>query len=889
MTPPLLDQLIRDLPSPESASRFFTQLSERDPRRAGQLEKHAGAWSDVLTLASYSPLLAATMLQEPSYIDSLTRRRGRSKVEEKGEILESLARFALTNSTVEPNVLFSRFRRREIMRIFLRDIRRLNAVVEVAEEISNVADAVLEHALRVARQEADNRYGVPQERTSAGRSVPADVCIVSLGKLGSKELNYSSDIDLMFIYSDDGNTSGAGSRGSVTNREYFCRVAENVTRMLGKQEGEGAAYRVDMRLRPHGRVGPLALREKEMTRYYLTEARDWERQVLIRSRASAGDASIFRRFMAEVQPAVFASDRDPGVALHAVMRSKELIDENRAGDGTFNVKLGRGGIREIEFIAQALQLAYGGSDRWLRVPHTLISIARLADRGHLTEAERSSLSAAYDFLRRLEHILQMEHGLQTHSLPADEEKLRLLAAKMRLSGINEFRDVLKAHTDAVHAAFERVLGHARDAKRTADNADERAMHVVEKIGTDPVLGDGTTGVAAERSQPDNAVMSPRFASLRMVAGDDPDGIAISDDTPATMDLQNVFDGPDADAPMPDILRSMRREWSGALLAIATADSRRSISTGESRRLQTQLAEASVRFALEASRRRVERSFGVSDLPPPNILALGKLGSGTLDYGSDLDVIVTHPDQDRAGEIYARVVEDVVTILSSMTRDGSLYRIDLRLRPYGASGPNVISVAGLEEYIDRHAAIWELLAYIQFRVLPITPDAPDIEARLRNAIARRAATLDPGAVLEETRRIRTALAAKGTGGRDIDIKYGPGGLLDVYFAVRYLQVLNVAAVPADARDTASKLAALESSGLLGPALAQPLRSGHAFLSELDHNIRLIIARSSRFPSGHAAALEQIADRMGLDSAADLAERLAIEMMEIHLAYEQVLGK
>ena len=193
-----LDSLVKDLPDAESATRFLKQFSERNPSHGAKLLKNDGLLSDCLTLAAYSPLLAATLIQNPEYLWWLNRKRSESSVRNKEELLESLARFALTNSQIEPQVLFARFRRRELLRIFLRDIRRLGTIAEITEEISNLADAILENALRIARQEMDNRFGAPFEFDGKGRTRPSEICIVSLGKLGSKELNYSSDIDLLF-------------------------------------------------------------------------------------------------------------------------------------------------------------------------------------------------------------------------------------------------------------------------------------------------------------------------------------------------------------------------------------------------------------------------------------------------------------------------------------------------------------------------------------------------------------------------------------------------------------------------------------------------------------------------------------------------------------------
>jgi glutamate-ammonia-ligase adenylyltransferase len=231
--------IINDLPDPEAAGRFLSQLEEKHPSAAAKLSKNEPLLSDVLTLAAFSPLLATTMLQHPEYLWWLGRKRGDSGVRGKDDLLESLARFSLTHSQLDPQVIFARFRRRELLRIYLRDIRRLATIAEITEEISNLADAILESALKLARREMDNRFGSPQETDEKGRLRPARSCIAALGKLGSRELNYSSDIDLVFLYSNEGTTSGIGSRGAVTNREYFVKLAEYSTKLVGQQTGEG--------------------------------------------------------------------------------------------------------------------------------------------------------------------------------------------------------------------------------------------------------------------------------------------------------------------------------------------------------------------------------------------------------------------------------------------------------------------------------------------------------------------------------------------------------------------------------------------------------------------------------------------------------------------------
>mgnify|MGYP001199978312 CR=1 FL=1 len=911
-----LDSLVKDLPDAESAARFLKQFTERHPSKITKLQKNEGLLSDALTLASFSPLFAATLIQNPDYLWWLNRKRAESSVRNKEELLESLARFSLTNSQIEPNVLFTRFRRRELLRIFLRDIRRLGTIAEITEEISNLADAILEHALRIARQELDNRFGSPFEIDAKGRKRPSDICIVSLGKLGSKELNYSSDIDLLFIYSAEGSTTGNGCRGEITNREYFVKLAESITKLVGRQTGEGAAYRVDLRLRPHGRVGALALSVKETIRYYQTEARSWERQVLIRSRSSAGKSRLFKIFFDAVENEVFSATEDVATALQNVYRSKEQIDFEHRSDKEFDVKLGRGGIREIEFIAQALQLSYAGKDKWLRAPHTLISISRLADRGLLSETELTGLFEAYDFLRHLEHILQMENGLQTHSLPNDPDKRLFIAKQMRFAELVEFEQALTTNTDNVHRTFVRVFGEnavANVKNASIDTANPGIQHGPENIPENPNILQTQLFASIEKSDIRPELTPERLSVINKIAEVSPKFTELLTAKPL---LLNNLKMPGSTFPERDygaifmealktaddlgtMLAAMRTTWSQLLLEIAVYDIFAILPTKEIKYLQTKLAEASIEIALYATRKEISQRLSVDiKTLPIAVLALGKLGSGTIDYDSDLDLVLIYDDNQPTiisdytnAEFFSRAIEIFVTILSSMTRDGNLYRVDLRLRPHGKNGPSISTKSAFVEYIEREASIWEMLAYVQIRAVSGNIDlAKMAENEIGNTIRSRAGRENPDELRLESKRIRLKLEAQHStdrSGKDIDIKFGAGGLLDVYFVVRYLHLRSKTGDNEVSRSTAAKLEEFHSDGLLSDEDFTSLSEGYAFLSELDHNIRLMIGRVSRLPRSNQSALERIAARMHTGSAAELLERLTVHRLNIRAAFESIL--
>lgn len=937
------EKLIRDLPDPDAAARFLGQLAEQHPSQHAKLLKQDGLLSDVLTLVSFSPLLATTLLQNPDYIAWLGRKRADSGVRSRDELIESLARFALTNSQLDPQVLFARFRRRELLRIFLRDIRRLATIAEITEEISNLADAILETALERARHEIDNRFGHPQEADDKGRFVPSGFCIAALGKLGSKELNYSSDIDLLFIYSAEGKTTG-GSRESVTNREYYVKLAEYITKLVGSPSGEGAAYRVDLRLRPHGSLGALALSAADMIRYFKTEARAWERQVLIRSRSCAGGTEIFKQFLAEVEDLIFSKKQTVETALANVRRSKEKIDQENINRRGFDVKLGRGGIREIEFLAQALQLAYGGKDKWLRVPHTLISLSRLADRKYISKGELSELSSAYEFLRRTEHILQMKNGVQTHTIPDEPDKRGLVARKMCFASAGDFESDLNTATASVSRIFARVFGETPaehtdlDITDVPDRQERTFSHVMASIEkSDIAAGADINTVVLDRL----VNVSPHFAA--MLAANP----QLAVDLP---DPEDEFEPPDYEMIMSAAIDStrdfgrrlaaMRKVWSRLLLELVVRDIFGKLTLAEAKRAQTELAEASIKAALAVVEDELAARYRPHEINLDlGVLALGKLGGRGLDYDSDLDLVMVYFDPRHqiagvsAAEFYARAVELFSTVLSSMTRDGNLYRVDLRLRPFGSKGMTAISIDAFLDYMRDTAAVWEMLAFVKLRAVGGDMSlAANVESETRRIIHERALSVDPSELREETRRVRLALQKqreRPLRGNDIDIKYGSGGMLDIYFAMRYLQLRdNVpdvgewgsrgveesrsggvgesrswvvgesgsGGVEENLRSTVAMLDILErqyreaSSLLYAPTPLLPLsalREGHAFLSALDHELRLTIGRTTRLPISNAAALTTIAERMNLASPADLLEHLTAHRLAIRQAFDDIL--
>ena len=425
----LCDQLELRLPlcaDPDMAlnnlDRFVCEA--RNPLSLGALfERDPESLATLLQIISTSQHLADYLATDPEAFDLLRLTEG-----------EAVSRERLVDDLVsevealdhEPSVLraLRRFKRRETLRIAYGDIIREQPLKTVTTQISYMADAILEAALLAAWQKTTERRGTPQgEEGQSARFV-----VLAMGKLGGTELNYSSDIDLIFLYDVDGKTIG---KRTVTNQEFFEQLGREFVRMLTDVSEMGATYRVDLRLRPEGERGPICISVENALRYYDLRGRTWERQAFIKARVAAGDQALGKGFLKQMQPWIYRrylSTAD----INGIRALKRRIGARaeREGAGARDVKCGNGGIRDIEFVIQFLQLLNGADTPKIRTGNTLEGIARLTEAGCLSDLEGSLLAENYAFLRKIEHRLQIMFDLQTHDTPDDPAEIRKLALRM---------------------------------------------------------------------------------------------------------------------------------------------------------------------------------------------------------------------------------------------------------------------------------------------------------------------------------------------------------------------------------------------------------------------------------------------------------------------------
>lgn len=412
----------------------------------------------LLEIFSTSQYLSDLLIQEPGLFLMVRKTEGRP-----------LARQVLTEELVsdlnrcdkDADVLLAirRFKHRQMLRIAYGDIIRRQSLEIVTQQISYVADAAVEGALRVAGQRLFAKRGTP--RTASGE--PARFTVLALGKLGGRELNYSSDIDLMFLF----DAEGATDQNPIDNAQYFAELGREIVRLLSEQTDQGFAYRVDMRLRPNGQHGPLALSVVDALRYYDTRGRTWERQAFIKARPIAGNIWLGEEFLAQLQPWIYR--RYLGLAdISGIQSLKRKIERSAESSrsGIHNVKTGPGGIRDIEFSIQFLQLLNGGALPVVRTGNTLDAIEKLDATGCLSHQESEILAESYKFLRKIEHRLQIMFDLQTHHFTEDRGELRKLALRMGYSDkpkqtvLEQFEHDFLEKTDLNRRILNHLLHHA---------------------------------------------------------------------------------------------------------------------------------------------------------------------------------------------------------------------------------------------------------------------------------------------------------------------------------------------------------------------------------------------------------------------------------------------
>lgn len=419
----------------------------------------------LLTILSASPYLTTTVVQDVGFLLETFAGDAWRTLQPAEELDAQLADMLDGVSTPDEAMKPLRtFKQQAYLRIAVCDLMRQSGTPAVLERLTDVADLCLQAAHDVCGRKLQARHGRPMLEGSK----PSGFAVIGMGKLGGRDLNFSSDIDLLYVYDA---TDGRTEKDGTSTYEYYPKLARAITDLISRLTPDGQVFRVDLRLRPEGRAGDIANSIEGYRWHYEIQGQAWQRQALLKARCSAGSSEVGGRFLDTIEPFVFYPALDQPLILEDINHMRERIAKAliERGSGDYHVKLGKGGIREIEFIAQGFQLVYAGAQGWPWERSTRRMLADLAEKGYLSDEEASDLDEAYLFLRDLENRIQMTSGHQTHEIPREHAAQAVLAGMMGLSGptLDEreagpgrMLEAYGKHTARVHQVYDRVFHSA---------------------------------------------------------------------------------------------------------------------------------------------------------------------------------------------------------------------------------------------------------------------------------------------------------------------------------------------------------------------------------------------------------------------------------------------
>ncbi|MBP0599173.1 bifunctional [glutamate--ammonia ligase]-adenylyl-L-tyrosine phosphorylase/[glutamate--ammonia-ligase] adenylyltransferase [Herbaspirillum sp. LeCh32-8] len=816
------------------------------------------------------------------------------------------------------NAAMRRLRNLVVCTLIERDLAARADLAEVVGTMTEFADFAVQTHLAALMTEQTALYGMPIGEES-GRE--QEMIVLGMGKLGGGELNVSSDIDLIFVYPEDGDTRAGDGQKQLSNHEFFVRLGKKLIGALAEITEDGFTFRVDMALRPNGNSGPLVASFNMVEEYLVRQGREWERYAWTKARALTGTAEDIAALESISRPFIFRRYLDYGSidalrSMHAQIRAEVKRQEALHPDRSNNVKLGRGGIREIEFASQVFQLIRGGRDPELRDRSTRVTLRTLAAKNLLAPEVVENLLAAYTFLRDLEHRLQYLEDAQTHTLPVSPEDLLLVAQMMGYADSAELLRALDAHRKIVAAQFDAIFNDKQSGESEAETPGVSDSDGLEGL-TDALqlVGFPEADIAEGAKRLHLTWQSPRMQSLpeasrnrlntvinaalpliaalnydqlptlgrlldfleaiarraaylallteyphamkrliRMIGAsgwaatyltqhpilldellDDRNLKAASDWKTFGENCQRQLDTAPGDTERQmDILREAHH---AELFRLLAQDLEGDLSVEKLADELSALADTLVDLTIKAVWQTITQRH--REVPQFAVIAYGKLGGKELGYVSDLDVVFLYDDDDQeAPAHYAKLAQRFITWMTSHTPAGTLFDIDIALRPDGASGLLVSPVSAFEKYQLNAAWIWEHQALTRARFCAGDTAIGERFEALRERVLRQ--PRDYGKLEEEVlsmrRRMRDAHPNRTT---LFDLKHDEGGMIDIEFMVQYLVLRHAPEHPQLTGDIGN-IALLRLAGKLGlidAPLAEEAAGAYRLFRKLQHQIRL----------------------------------------------------
>ncbi|QUD86115.1 bifunctional [glutamine synthetase] adenylyltransferase/[glutamine synthetase]-adenylyl-L-tyrosine phosphorylase [Phenylobacterium montanum] len=964
---PLADQLqpcgpVLDPAAAERALEVLSAAAERDGW-SGRLAQAVPALAPVFAA---SPYLAGLARGRPAMLAQILADPPDQRLE---AILAEPQR--LETAPTESDDVSRRLRELKAETHLLTALADLSGVWDldaVTAALTRFADAALRCALaEAARAEIARGRLLPPSDPARG-PIPGLFCI-AMGKYGAFELNYSSDIDFSVFFDPAALPLGQG----VEPQAEANRLTQAVAELLQARTHHGYVFRVDLRLRPDPSSTPIAAPVAAALDYYESVGQNWERCAYIKARVAAGDLRAGEAFLRDLLPFVWRRNLDfAAIAdIHSIKRQIHVhkVDERMTAKGA-DLKLGHGGIREIEFYAQTQQLILGGRDPRLRSPRTQEALAALAEAGHVEPRTAAELSEAYDRLRALEHRAQMVGDHQTHKLPesdaerrriaalagegdlrrfdagvgrllravnarygelfADDEDLSSRFGSLVFTGVEDDPETLKTlhrmgfSEPAKVAATIRAWHHGRISATRTERGRElftrlapRLLEAAQATGAADAafarfaeffagLSSGVQVQSLFLAQPklfelvvEVMAIAPRLATIlarRPVALDalmDPNFFQPIDpgEHRAALAAAMARLGPGFEAAM-DAARQVHREQAFRIGVQVMSGAAHATEAGAA---FADLADACIQALAPAALAETHRMGG--DFPGEvAVVALGRCGSREMNAGSDLDLMTVYRAEDPAAmstlkswgaeTVYARFTQRLIAALSSPTAEGTLYQVDMRLRPSGTAGPVAVSLRALIDYYAGEAETWEFLALTRARVAWASSPAfaETVAAALDQALRR---PREPARTAAEVLDMRALMARERPDKGFWDLKLSPGGLVDIEFAAQYLQIVHAGESGPLRPHTGEALTALAAAGI-GEAEALAAL-GEAWSLQQDLSQVLKVALEDQIdPSHEPKALRRLLARAGgVRDFPALVRRLKAAKLKARTAFEAVV--
>ena len=932
-------------------------------------------------LASYSPALTQALAARVELARWLFLERSFEKIALPRLMAPELAaalRGAITLEEVQAGL--RAFRLRELTRLAVRDLTGRADLDEVTQTLSALAGACLNEALDFAVRQTAERYGLTP------RGLGVSPVILGMGKLGAEELNYSSDVDLIYLFRAAPAQPGAPAAETAADL-----IFTTVTRAMSEVTENGLVFRVDLDLRPGGKDGPQAQSLEKALKHYLLLGQAWERLALLKARPVAGDLAAGEDFLAELLPFIYRRHldytsleelKDLKTRFAREARARVRRSSGHGGRPPLNVKLSPGGIREVEFFAQALTLTFGGRLPHLRIPTTVGALGALAGEGIITESDAEVLTQAYVFLRTVEHRLQLREMTQTQSLPKSPETRDSLGRSMGFQGeaYNFFAARLEKHMSQVNQRYRKLLAEPEDKERGPDAgraqvretgppdwvhrllddlADEENARAVlteagfrrpeaalaacrtireEKFLPNPLSRYGRNlerllpkliAGAAATPDPDRAILHlERFlVSIGPKAG----FFVLLEENPQLIELMSLVFGysdflSDILIKHPAILDSLidrrsalpfkdhkqmiseldtmlgldddpeaclsviRRFKNDETLRVGVYDLSGRLSLTRIQAQLTSLAEVVLTRTLDLTARMLAPQKKTGQSLALAVLGLGKLGGRELAYGSDLDLIFLLGRGKNAVNLTVeeavRLTQRLISYLSVSMDAGPGYEIDSRLRPSGRSGPLVVTAESFAKYHET-SQLWERQALLKMRgVLGPAHLLKKVRSLALRTVFENELDPDAARKIDDLRQRMTRERARLKPGT-INLKFSPGGLVDVEFLTQFLQLKNGRRQVGGVRSTGTgpALRSLARLGRGGSGLPEAAED-YELISRLSMRLGLIYARS-----GDRAAYtpEEIASAHLPDISPDPLAELEAAMGRTAATYDRVFGR